>query len=225
MGRFSVKTVFANDRPLSLAGMEYIAGSTSAIDLVGICRSTNELIASMSKIRCDVALVDYAMRGNGQMEGLALLGYLGRTYPEVGIVAMVTYENPVIIRSILERNVASVVSKFDDIGHIVTAIHACYGGGKYLSPLIKRSLETVNDGGNKRASKLSPREIEVIRLYLSGLSVSQIAERLKKGRQTISAQKVNAMKKLGVTSDVELIRCATCLDLIDEASASRFEFQ
>ncbi|HDR9511643.1 helix-turn-helix transcriptional regulator [Burkholderia cepacia] len=225
MGRFSVKTVFANDRPLSLAGMEYIAGSTSAIDLVGICRSTNELIASMSKIRCDVALVDYAMRGNGQMEGLALLGYLRRTYPEVGIVAMVTYENPVIIRSILERNVASVVSKFDDIGHIVTAIHACYGGGKYLSPLIKRSLETVNDGGNKRASKLSPREIEVIRLYLSGLSVSQIAERLKKGRQTISAQKVNAMKKLGVTSDVELIRCATCLDLIDEASASRFEFQ
>lgn len=179
----------------------------------------------MSKIRCDVALVDYAMRGNGQMEGLALLGYLRRTYPEIGIVAMVTYENPVIIRSILERNVASVVSKFDDIGHIVTAIHACYGGGKYLSPLIKRSLETVNDGGNKRASKLSPREIEVIRLYLSGLSVSQIAERLKKGRQTISAQKVNAMKKLGVTSDVELIRCATCLDLIDEASASRFEFQ
>ncbi|AWV00217.1 DNA-binding response regulator [Burkholderia sp. JP2-270] len=225
MGKFSVKTVFANDRPLSLAGMEYIAGSTSAIDLVGICRSTNELIASMSKIRCDVALVDYAMRGNGQMEGLALLGYLRRTYPEIGIVAMVTYENPVIIRSILERNVASVVSKFDDIGHIVTAIHACYGGGKYLSPLIKRSLETVNDGGNKRASKLSPREIEVIRLYLSGLSVSQIAERLKKGRQTISAQKVNAMKKLGVTSDVELIRCATCLDLIDEASASRFEFQ
>ncbi|KFL49723.1 histidine kinase [Burkholderia pyrrocinia] len=223
MGKFSVKTVFANDWPLSLAGMEYIAGSISAIDLVGICRNSNELIESMSKIRCDVALIDYAMRGNGQMEGLALLGYLRRTYPKVGIVTMVTHENPVIIRSILERNVASVVSKFDDIGHIVTAIHACYGGGEYLSPLIKRSLEAVDGGGNKRASKLSPREIEVIRLYLSGLSVSQIAERLKKGKQTISAQKVNAMKKLGVTSDVELIRCATYLDLIDEASSTRFE--
>lgn len=159
------------------------------------------------------------------MEGLALLGYLRRNYPKVGVVALVSHENPVIIRSILDRGVSSVVSKFDDTGHIVTAIHSCFGSGNYLSPLIKRSLELVGSGDNKRASTLSPREIEVIRLYLSGMTITQIAGRLKKGKQTISAQKINAMKKLGVENDVELIRCATCLDLIDDGSASRFEIQ
>ncbi|AJT48705.1 response regulator transcription factor [Burkholderia thailandensis] len=225
MGKFSVRTIFANDRPLSLAGMEYISTNANAIKLIGICRTSDELIAALSTAHCDVALVDYAIHGNGKMEGLALLGYLRRTFPSVGIVALVTNVNPVIVRSILSKNVGSVVSKFDDVGHIVTAIHACYAGANYLSPKIRRSLEVTDTGGKASALKLSPREAEVIRLYLSGLPVNKIAEQLKKGKQTISAQKVSAMKKLGVNNDVELIRCATRLDLIDEASASRFESQ
>ncbi|WP_321850840.1 response regulator transcription factor [Burkholderia diffusa] len=225
MRKFGVKTIFANDRPLTLAGMEYVARNTNAIDLIGICRTPENLIESMSRMHCDVVLIDFAMRGNGQIEGLALLGYLRRTYPEVGVVALVTHENPVILRSIIDRGVASVVSKFDDVGHIVTAIHSCFGSGSYLSPLIKRSLELVECGSNQRVVKLSPREIEVIRCYLSGMTITQIAECMKKGKQTISAQKTNAMKKLGVKNDIELVRCATCLDLIDEESASRFEVQ
>ncbi|CAG9245885.1 MULTISPECIES: response regulator transcription factor [Burkholderia] len=225
MRKFGVKTIFANDRPLTLAGMEYVARNTNAIDLIAICRTPQNLIESMSRMHCDVVVIDFAMRGNGQIEGLALLGYLRRTYPKVGIVALVTHENPVILRSILDRDVASVVSKFDDVGHIVTAIHSCFGSGSYLSPLIKRSLELVECSSNQRVSKLSPREIEVIRCYLSGMTITQIAEYMKKGKQTISAQKTNAMKKLGVKNDIELVRCATCLDLIDEESASRFEVQ
>ncbi|MBS6361616.1 response regulator transcription factor [Burkholderia sp.] len=219
MGKFSVQTVFANDRPLSLVGMECIAGNTSAIDLVGVYKSTGELVASLGRQNCDVALIDYSMRGKGQLEGLALLGYLRRTYPKVGVVVFVTHENPVIIRSILAKGVSGIVSKFDDIGHIVTAIHSSYGGGKYLSPAIKRALEAANGSGSRREAKLSPREIEVIRLYLSGLSINAIATRLNKGKQTISSQKMSAMKKLGVKNDVELIKCATCLDLGDGMSS------
>ncbi|KVU27476.1 hypothetical protein WK66_10070 [Burkholderia ubonensis] len=54
---------------------------------------------------------------------------------------LTTHENPAIIRSILALDVSGVVSKFDDIGHIATAIHASYGGGNYLSPTIKSGLD------------------------------------------------------------------------------------
>ncbi|AOJ66318.1 helix-turn-helix transcriptional regulator [Burkholderia ubonensis] len=223
MGKFSVQTVFANDRPLALAGMEFIASSTSAIKLVGMYKSADELIGSLARQSCDIALIDYSMRGNGQMEGLALLGYLRRTFPKVGIVTLLTYQNPVIIRSILARGVSSVVSKFDDIGHIVTAIHSSYGGGNYLSPTIKGALDDVDANRGAREARLSPREIGVIRLYLSGLSVNEIARLLNKGKQTISAQKASAMKKLGVKNDVELIKCATFLDLVDDSAMGGVE--
>lgn len=50
-----------------MAGMEFIAGSTRAIDLVGVSRSPGDLIASLSLQNCDVVLIDYSIRGNGHM--------------------------------------------------------------------------------------------------------------------------------------------------------------
>ncbi|WP_157651019.1 hypothetical protein [Burkholderia ubonensis] len=58
MRSFSVQTIFANDRPLAMAGMEFIACSTSAIDLVGVSRSPVDLIASVFRQNCDVVLID-----------------------------------------------------------------------------------------------------------------------------------------------------------------------
>ncbi|PCE32702.1 response regulator transcription factor [Burkholderia ubonensis] len=219
MGKFSVRIVFAYDWPLTLAGMEHIAGSACAIDLVGVYQRAGDMVASIGDVDCDIALIDYAMHGDGQMELLKLLDCLRGARPGVGIVVLVTHESPVIIRSILARGAQSVVSKLDDVGHIVTAIHSSYGGGSYLSPTVKHTLASADDG-SEGAPKLSQREIEVIRLYLSGVSIKAIAERLNKGKQTVSAQKISAMKKLGVKSDVELIRRAATLGLRHDANAT-----
>lgn len=86
------------------------------------------MIKSRATKHCDVARVDYAIRGKTRMEGLALLGYLRRTFPKVGIIARGPSENPMVIRSILDRNVASVVSKFDDVGHIVRFMRVMAAG-------------------------------------------------------------------------------------------------
>ncbi|AIO35118.1 helix-turn-helix transcriptional regulator [Burkholderia pseudomultivorans] len=210
MGKFSVRTVFAYDWPLTLAGMEHIAASGSAIELVGVYSTTPELVASLGAVDCDVVLADYAMRGDRRFDGIALFEWLRRTRPDVGIVALVSDESPVILRSILAYGGVSIVSKFDEVGHIVTAIHSGYSGGRYLSPLVRRAIESSCEG---EPAKLSAREIEVIRLYLAGIPIKTIAERLNKGKQTVSAQKISAMKKLGVSNDVELVQHAAGLGL------------
>ncbi|AIO46582.1 response regulator transcription factor [Burkholderia cenocepacia] len=213
MGKFSVKTIFVNDCPLVVAGMEHITINSGAIDLVGTCGSMSEMIALLPKAEFDVVVVDCGMRGSGNMEGIELVGYLRRTYPDVGIVTLIGYESPVVVRSIIARGVSSIVSKLDESGHIVTAIHSAYCGGNYQSPAIKASMDSVaaSHGRGGRWLALTPKESEVVRLYLSGLSITEIAERLRKGKQTVSAQKISAMKKLGVKSDVELATCAAQL--------------
>ncbi|AOK20166.1 helix-turn-helix transcriptional regulator [Burkholderia cepacia] len=219
MGKFNVRIVFAYDWPLTLAGIEQVAGSACAIDLVGVYQRAGDLVASIGDVVCDIVLIDYAMRSDGQMEMLKLLDFLRVARPGVGIVVLVTHESPVIIRSILARGALSVVSKFDEVGHIVTAIHSSYSGGRYLSPAVKRTLASADDDGHG-APKLSQREIEVIRLYLSGVPIKTIAQRLSKGKQTVSAQKISAMKKLGVNNDVDLVRRAATLGLRHDASAN-----
>ncbi|WP_322026475.1 response regulator transcription factor [Burkholderia sp. BCC1977] len=220
MGKFSIRTVFAYDWPLTLAGMEHIAGDACAIDLVGVSRTPGELVEALGSLDCDIVLVDYAIRGDVQMDGLALLDWLHRTRPNVGIVALVGNENPVIFRSILAQGGASLVSKFDEVGHIVTAIHSSYSGGRYLSPLVRRALDALAEH-DQPPVKLSTREIEVIRLYLAGVPIKTIAQRLNKGKQTVSAQKISAMKKLGVTNDIELVQRAAGLGFGGTRAVSR----
>lgn len=219
MGDFSVKTIFANDRPLTVAGMKAVFEKSSAIELIKACQSPKELIDSIRTQDCDVALIDYGMRDKGQMGGLTLLSYVRRLRPNVKVVVLVAHENPVIIRSIQTRSVSGIVSKFDDVGHIITAIHTGYGGGVYLSPIVRQIIDSAGQERNYRSSKLSPREVEVIRLFLTGMTVGEIAVRLNKGKQTVSAQKTSAMRKLGVKRNMDLMKCAVNMDLIDEAAA------
>ncbi|AOI77137.1 MULTISPECIES: response regulator transcription factor [Burkholderia] len=220
MRKFNVRIVFAYDWPLTLAGIEQIAGGACAIELAAVYRSAAELVASLGGVDCDVVLVDYAIRGDEQMDGLALFDWLRRTRPNVGIVVLVANENPLIFRSIFAIGGVSVVSKLDEVGHIVTAIHSSYSGATYLSPSVRRALDALGTRGDTPV-KLSAREIEVIRLYLSGVPIKTIAQRLSKGKQTVSAQKISAMKKLGASNDVELIQRAAGLGLGSGEAALR----
>ncbi|MGF6590101.1 helix-turn-helix domain-containing protein [Pseudomonas sp. 2835] len=53
---------------------------------------------------------------------------------------------------------------------------------------------------------LSSREQEVIRCYLAGMTVSEIAKKFNRSLKTISTQKAAAFRKLGVTSNNELFK-------------------
>ncbi|WP_340569127.1 LuxR C-terminal-related transcriptional regulator [Stenotrophomonas sp. G106K1] len=60
-----------------------------------------------------------------------------------------------------------------------------------------------------RTAKLSPCEKAVLRHYLSGMSVTAIAALLQRSKKTISSQKVSMMRKLGVSSNQELVLVAS----------------
>jgi two-component system capsular synthesis response regulator RcsB len=93
------------------------------------------------------------------------------------------------------------------VGHLVAAIHGAYARGRYFSPSISKivwQIDVETPISNTRA--LTTRESEVIRLFVAGHSVNEIAAQLKRSKQTISSQKANAMRKLGVENDTELIK-------------------
>lgn len=204
-----IRVVFAGDRPLARLGVEHIANTSPQLELVGIHATAEEFERSSSPFECDVVLVDYSMRGRDDMDGMALLRYLQRTYPSIAIVVLLAQENPVLVRAILARGLTSIVSKFDEVGHIVTAIREARRGVAYLSPAIGRLMAAPGGG-------LSAREMEVLRLYVSGMTISEIAVRTHKAKQTVSTQKNRAMQKLGLRTDMELIRCAASLALLDD---------
>jgi len=81
--------------------------------------------------------------------------------------------------------------------------------------------------GMRRA--LSMREVEVIRLYASGLSIGKIAKVLAQSKASVHAQKTAAMDKLGFIQDVELFHyvwgtglgCPVCVPVSRERAQGR----
>jgi len=71
-------------------------------------------------------------------------------------------------------------------------------------------METSRNRGDMETrdlplSQLSPKEHEVIRCFIEGMTVSDIAQKFHRSIKTISAQKQSAMRKLGIKTDHELL--------------------
>lgn len=58
---------------------------------------------------------------------------------------------------------------------------------------------------DERLSRLSPKEFEILRMFVAGQSVTTIARNLSRSLKTVSTQKNAAMRKLDVSSDQDLL--------------------
>ncbi|KAG1246118.1 hypothetical protein G6F68_014777 [Rhizopus microsporus] len=87
---------------------------------------------------------------------------------------------------------------------------AAYANRRFLSPSVAEMLDRREQ---RRVTALSPREQEVGDLFTAGLSVAEIARKLDRKKQTVSTQKNNAMRKLGIERDAELLTFAADLGL------------
>jgi two-component system capsular synthesis response regulator RcsB len=150
------------------------------------------------------------MPGGQYGDGLPLIGYLRRNFADVRIVVLTMLENPALLRRLGEMGVIAVVHKSDDLSHIALAVQQVSRGLEYMSPQVRDALESlrINSGGRSDEVMLSRRELEVVRLFVSGLTIKEISERLNRSIKTISTQKNSAMRKLGLERDSELFQYA-----------------
>lgn len=218
MTSFSIKVIIADDHPAVLTGLLHALAPVSSIEVVSACRNSTELLAALNEHPCDVVISDYSMPDENFGDGISLFSYVQRRYPATRLIALTMISNPAIIQNLISHGISTVLSKSDEVGHIIAAAHASYAKGSYLSPTMEA---IVNNGHGKSQDgeiPLSPREIEVVRLFTSGLSVNEIANRLKRSKQTISSQKANAMRKLGLNSDIDLLKYALKVKLVEDTT-------
>jgi two-component system capsular synthesis response regulator RcsB len=174
----------------------------------------------LQAIECDVLVTDLAMPGGQYGDGLQLIDYLRRNFPNLPIVVLTMLANPALLKRLRDLGVTSVVNKSDDLSHIALAVQHVGRRMRYMSPSVKAVLDglRVNSAGKRDDSKLSRRELEVVRLFVSGMTIKEIAERLNRSIKTISTQKNAAMRKLGIDRDSELFQYAQSNGLLHLSS-------
>jgi two-component system capsular synthesis response regulator RcsB len=210
MEGFSLRVVLADDHPGMIAGVEHSLSSISTVRLTGTAGNSTELLRILDTGCCDVLVSDYSMPGNEHGDGIVLFSFLQRRYPLIKLVILTMLDNPAVLGALQRLGICCIVSKSDALSYLVPAIHAAATGGTYYSPSVKNSLRMhdMERRNGDAPQPLSKRELEVVRLYASGLTINEIAERVSRSKKTISTQKARAMQKLGIERDVDLLRYA-----------------
>lgn len=203
----NIRVILADDHPTVLSGVRHELGRVPTIEIVATAACTDDLVALLSGTVCDVLITDYAMPGGRVVDGLPLLQHLRRNWPDMKIIVLTTIDNPAMLQEMMKSGANGVLSKLDDVDHLIAATHAVYAGATYYSPSVQTRTATP-DLSPRTEQPLTSREAEVIRLYTSGLSINEIAAQLNRAKQTVSAQKVKAMKKLGIERDADLFQYA-----------------
>lgn len=196
-----LKVILADDHPLVLVGGA-LALRHAHVDVVGEAKGADELLSMLEERPCDVVITDFLMPSDRQDDGFALLDTIKEKYPDRALIVLTMVNRPAALQSMLSRGVLGIVDKRSPMDELAVAAKAVHHGETYLSETLLDILNEADDTSVAMpGAELSPREKEVIRAFVNGQSLQQIADREGKSVKTISRQKRDAMRKLGVDHD------------------------
>jgi len=156
----------------------------------------------------DVVVMDISMPGMNGLVATRLLRQQGAT---LGIVTLTRHADDAYLEELLRAGASGYVLKQSAPTELLHAIRAVAAGGQYIdSSLTGRVTASFlgRDGGKPAGGQPSEREIEVLRLLAAGYSNKEIAARLGLSVKTIEAHKANAMRKLGLTGRIDIVKYA-----------------
>lgn len=203
-----IKILLADDHPALLAGLTHELAKLPTLEIAGTAEDSDSLVELVNSIDADVLVTDYVMPGGKYGDGMGLLAYIRRVKPQLKTLVFTTLDNQALTQELAKLGVNGVLGKTQHTSQLISAIHAIYAGSNYFPT---QDLNTGHSGISQDPSSkaaLTKREMEVLRLYISGMSVNEIASQLNRTKQTISSQKAAAMRKLGITRDADLFRYA-----------------
>lgn len=203
-----LKLLIADDHPVVLFGLKQILSSRTEYELVGQAHQAGELLRLIAQHSPDVLITDYDMPGDAvHGDGLRLISYLRRQFPDLKIIILTVVQSQVIIAKLWSLGVLAVLSKMDDMSEILAALRAVQDNRRYSGPAFEASRPARAKGPSAadRIHTLTMKELEILRHLMSGSTVTVVAATLQRSVKTVSAQKMSAMRKLDVSSDHELV--------------------
>jgi two-component system capsular synthesis response regulator RcsB len=202
-----LRIILADDHPIFLIGLKVVIEQNERAMVIAQASAPDELLQKLREHACDLLVTDFMMPVQDQNDGLRLLERIRREYPALPIIVVTMLNNAGLFRSMLALQIQGLLSKASMADELPAAINSVSHGKPFIADSVQRSLLEAADYGSDTLvalQDLSPRELEVIRLLAAGKSVGAIAAQLNRSKQTVSAQKVSAMRKLGLANDAAL---------------------
>lgn len=211
----TIRIALLDDHAVVRHGLVDALKGEAGFEVVGVYGRSRDLIRGLAEVRADVLLMDFSL-GPDELDGASLIRAVRVKYPDCHVLVLSAHHDPATVSLAMRLGARGFVGKREDMEQLVKAIRQVVSGAIYLSTTMTYQLAeavicdpsaVVCEPSDVFAqAELSSREQEVIRCFLAGMTVSEIATKFNRSLKTISAQKASAFRKLGVSSNNELFK-------------------
>jgi len=169
------------------------------------------LRSAIAEHQPDVVLTDIRMPPTETDEGIRLAGELRDTHPEVGVVVLSQYDEPIYAIALLERGSSRraylLKERVSDIDELLAAIREVNRGGSVIDPKVVEGL--VSARAKAKASpltRLTPREREIMGEMAQGKNNAAVAGTLGLSERAVEKHINSIFSKLGLSQEIDAHR-------------------
>ena len=205
-----LRIVIAEDHKTVREGIKLLVDAQPDMEVIGEAGDGEAVIALTAKLEPDIVLMDISMP---VLNGLRATKKLRALYPKIKILTLTRHTDDGYLRQLIGAGANGYVLKQSAPSELINAIRSVGEGNSFLDPSLTQKVmggyvsKTESLRGEGRGD-VSTRESEVLRLIALGHSNKEIATRLDLSVKTIEAHKANAMRKLGISGRIDIVRYA-----------------
>ncbi len=190
--------VIADSLPVMQWALQRYLDEACGRQVLAVVGDSDSLLARLAELPPDCILItELGLPGQRSRDGIHLVEWLTRRCPQLKVMVYSIFSAPLLAKAVLRSGASAYISKRGPLDTLQSALECMALGQTFLDP----GLQPQRHAGKP----LSPTEIDILRRLARGDTVSEIAQRTMRSVSTISTHKKNAMVKIGLNSDAELI--------------------
>jgi DNA-binding NarL/FixJ family response regulator len=207
-----IKVAIADDHNIFRDGLKTLLKKIKVLHLevVGDVENGEEAVKLAKSATPDVILMDIQMP---VMDGIDATAKIKEHELGVKVIALSTFSELGMVTSMLEAGVDGYLLKNTSKEELSEAIATVFKGGKYFTPdeKVQYAVKDFNSNTHKHQPlkvKLTPREIEVLKLVCREMSNKEIASALEIGIRTVETYRERITQKVGAKNLAGLVMFA-----------------
>lgn len=206
------RIVIADDHAVVREGIRHVLGASPDFEVVGEAGTGREAVRLTEAHKPDVVVLDISMPDGG---GLDVVGRVRQSAPASRVLVLSIHDDERYVRESVRAGANGYLRKDSTPAELRDAVRAVHRGESYFSPAIAERLAAAERGAPEgegppagRLAALTPRERDVMRGIVEGLTNKEIAARLEISTRTVESHRESLMQKLGVRNVAALTRLA-----------------
>jgi two-component system NarL family response regulator len=192
-----IRILLCDDHPMIRVALRSMISMEPNMTVVGEATNGSEALVVFQKYRPDVVLMDINMP---MMNGLEAMVTILDEHPEARFILLTNFDSEEDVFRGLESGAMGYIIKDTPQNTLISAIQAVYSGKRTISPDLAQKLLQ-----RKTYPRLSPREMDIIRLMKEGKSNQMISLHLNITESTVKSHVKNILFKLGANDRTQAV--------------------